>query len=200
MQKLKIFWKMKFNASIFPYTFSIVQIKPEEEEKYKRKTLDPDFKGGFVITSDELLYLNKINANQFTYHVCKEHLYTVNNGLLFQQNSYLIEAFNRVISYLQSNGLINYWISEYIDTKYYDVKLLRKSPQRLTIDQLNGSFQMLLIGLSASTVCLISEVFYKKIRRKRLKLRARKLINVVMLSIVYVQKTIASKMQKSEEF
>lgn len=143
-----------------------------------------------MITSDELLYLNKINAKQFTYRVCKEHLYTVNNGLLFQQNSYLIEAFNRVISYLQSNGLINYWISKYIDTKYYDVKDPAKRPQRLTIHQLYGSFQMLFFGLFAATVCFVAESIYKKIRRRKLKLRARNLVFAVIQSKMFHSKDV----------
>lgn len=130
--------------------------------------LDPDFKGGFMITSDELLYLNKINANQFTYRVVKEHLFTVNNGLLFQKNSYLIEAFNEVISQLQSNGLIDYWISKYIDTSYFDVKETGKQAQKLTINQLYGSFQLLFYGNCASFMCLICEVIYKKYQKRKI--------------------------------
>lgn len=175
---------------------STVQIKPEDVEKYKRKTLDPYFKGGFMITSDELLYLNKINANQFTYHVCKEHLYTVNNGLLFQQNSYLIEAFNRIISHLQSNGLINFWISKYIDEQYYDVKEPGKKAQRLTIHQLYGSFQMLFFGLLASITLFIFEIIHKKFRKRKIENTARDLVNAVILSAVLRSRKIHVKLMR----
>lgn len=147
-----------------------------------------------MITSDELLYLNKINAKQFTYHVCKEHLFTVNNGLLFQQNSYLIEAFDGVILKLQSNGLINYWISKYIDTKYYHVKELRKHPERLTIHQLYGTFQMLFLGLMASTVFFLVEVIYKRLQRWKIQFTARNLVHAVIMSTVLRSKNIYVKL------
>lgn len=149
-----------------------------------------------MITSDELLYLNKINAKQFTYRVCKERLFTVNNGLLFQKNSYLIEAFNRVMSHLQSNGLIDYWISKYIDTSYYDVKEPGKQAQRLTIHQLYGTFQMLCFGLFASTICFIAEVLYMKYRRRKTQLSARDLVHAVILSAALRSKNFNAKLMK----
>lgn len=146
----------------FPRTLSTVPIKPDEADDYKRRTFDPDFRAGYVITTDELLYLNKINANHFTYRVCKEHLYTVNNGLLFQKNSYLIEAFNKAILNLQSNGLIDYWISNYIDVSYLNVKEKKKSAEKLTIHQLSGSFQLWLVGLLIASICFILEIIFEK--------------------------------------
>lgn len=159
--------------NLFPLSLispsSAVPIAPDEADYYKQRTFDPDFRGGFVITSDELLYLNKINANRFTYRVCKEHLYTVHNGLLFQRNSYLIEAFDRAILKLQANGLIDYWISEYIDVSYYNVKELKKNAQKLTFHQLNGTFQMLFIGLFIASITFVCEHIYSRFRHCRIK-------------------------------
>jgi hypothetical protein len=147
---------------------SLVVIDPNEDAYYKAKTFDPHFRGGFVITSDELLYLNKINARNFTYRVCKERLYTVNNGLLFRNDSFLIEAFDRIIVQLQSNGLINYWITKYIDTSYFDVKRPTRQPEQLTLGQLLGSFQMWLCGLACAIGCFAIEVIWYKIKRRKI--------------------------------
>ncbi|KAG5684044.1 hypothetical protein PVAND_013296 [Polypedilum vanderplanki] len=144
---------------------SIIIIKPSEDAYYKAKTFDPNFRGGFSITSDELLYLNKLNVANFTYRVCKEHLYTVNNGLLFQNDSFLIEAFDRIIIQLQSNGLINYWITKYIDTSYFDIKKADRIPEQLTLSHLLGSFQMWLCGIILATGSFIIEVIYYKIKK-----------------------------------
>lgn len=140
-------------------------IEPKEDAYYKAKTFDPNFRGGFPITSDELLYLNKINVANFTYRVCNEHLYTVNNGLLFQNDSFLIDTFDRIIIQLQSNGLINYWISKYVDTRYLNIKETSRQPSQLTLSQLIGSFQMLLCGFALAAASFFIEVIYFKIKR-----------------------------------
>ncbi len=135
-----------------------------------KKTLSSKFKGGYLLSSEKLLYVNKINAKNYTFRVLKEHLYTVNIGLLFKKDSYLIEAMNRVISKLQTNGLIHYWISKYIDEKYYNVKQPPKQAQKLTIDQLYGSFQMLFFGLFVSFISFLVEIIYTKIKEEKSKI------------------------------
>jgi hypothetical protein len=165
----KLFFSHSLPFLLFSHLRSAVPIAPDEADYYKQRTFDPDFRGGFVITSDELLYLNKINVNQFTYRICKERLYTVHNALLFQPNSFLIEAFDRVILQLQSNGLIDYWISEYIDVSYYNVKEAKKSAQKLTFHQLNGTFQMLFIGLLIASFTFIGEQIYSRFHRRKMK-------------------------------
>lgn len=152
-----------FLHNIYLTPISTVIIKPEQADDYKRKTFDPNYHGAFVITTDELLYLNKINAKKFTYRACKEQLYTVNNGLLFQKHSFLVEAFNKAILQLQANGLINYWISKYIDNVYLNVPEPRKPAQKLTIHQLHGTFQMLVAGHLLSAFCFTVEILFKKI-------------------------------------
>jgi hypothetical protein len=145
--------------------FSLVMIKPSEDAHYKAKTFDPEFKGGFPITSDELLYLNKVNVQNFSYRVCKEKLYTFHNALLFQNDSFLIEAFDRMIIQLQSNGLINYWITKYIDTSYFDIKKSASPPEKLTLSQLLGSFQMWLCGVALAAATFAIEVIYNGMKR-----------------------------------
>lgn len=142
----------------------MILIKPDEVEKYMERTFESDFHGGVAITSDELLYLNKINAKNFSYRVCKEHLYTVSNGLLFQKNSYLIGAFDRIILRLHSNGLLNYWIKKYIDSSYYNVKELPQMPSKLSLNHLLGSFQIWLSGILIALFSFIFELIYFKIQ------------------------------------
>jgi hypothetical protein len=119
-----------------------------------------------MITSDELLYLNKINAKNFTYRVCNDKLFTINNGILFQKNSYLIDAFDLAISHLQSNGLLNYWIKKYIDSNYYNVKDAKdaRMPEKLTLSQLLGSFQMWFCGMIIASIAFMLEIIYFKIQ------------------------------------
>lgn len=138
-------------------------------DEYRRKTLDPNFKGAVLSSMDEVAYLNKkhVNArvNGLTYHNLKESIFTSQVAMFFQKNSYLTEAFDQKIKRLKSNGLINYWISQYIDFNYLNVKQIRKAPDKLNLPQLLGGFQIWFCGICVSSIAFIAEVIVRAVKK-----------------------------------
>lgn len=133
------------------------------------KTLDSHFKGAVVSSVDEILYLNKLHHKNYSFNACDEVIMTVPVVFYLQKNSYLSEIFNEKIDDLRSAGLIDYWISKYLDTKYLRVIKKYSGPTKLNFRELLGAFQLFGFGLIMAIVAFVVEWFLGeiKIRRRR---------------------------------
>lgn len=137
-------------------------------ELRKRQTVEPTFKGAVTSSIEQILYFNKMNYKNMTLTVCKEYLFTFQYGIYFRKNSYLEEVFNNKISILKSSGLIDFWASDYISSKFLNIKLRDASPRKLSIEQLMGGFEVLFIGFSVGSAILLCELVSKCLRLRRL--------------------------------
>lgn len=115
---------------------------------------------------DEVVYHNRLNVKNFTLRVMKEEVSMGPVAILFQKNSYLKDAFNQKMKLLKSNGIINYWISKYIDSSYSRAKQSRKTPEKLNVQQLLGGFKICFYGLCIATVSFILELLVYPSRTK----------------------------------
>ena len=138
---------------------------PSQYDKSIEETLNPKSKFAVVDSSDEVIYINKHNHKEITYNVLNEIVLTVPTVFYLKKNSYLTNAINEKIDDLLSAGLINYWISKYLDEKYLRLKV----QEVLNLDELYGAFQLLLFGLICSFVTFVVEVLRTKINRLRRK-------------------------------
>jgi hypothetical protein len=125
------------------------------------KTIDPNFKGAVTKSLEQVAYFNKVNRANFTLTVCKEYLFTFQYGIYFQKNSFLTKHFNEKISLFKSSGLIDFWASSFIDSKYINYKSHDKSPKQLKMEQMMGGFELLLIGLILSIFIFVCEILAK---------------------------------------
>lgn len=123
-------------------------------------TLNSDFKGGVCSTMDEVLYLNKLNHKNFTYRVLPEYLYWFNNVIYFRKNSPFIKAFDEKISLFKSAGLIEFWVSKYLDVAYLNFKETSKAPRKFNIEQLEGGLRLWIYGCLISSLVFIFEYMY----------------------------------------
>lgn len=121
-------------------------------------TLDPEFKGAVCSSLDEIVYLNQRNYKNFTFRVSTEYLKTSPVAFFFRKNSYLIEAFNEKLSVLKAAGLVDFWISKFMDIKYIKLKEAAASPRTMKLDQLKGVFIMWLIGCCVGLIAFIFEI------------------------------------------
>jgi hypothetical protein len=134
------------------------------------KTLDPSFRGGVCSSLGEVLLLNKLHHKNFTLRVLPEFLYTPNCGILFQKNSPYVESFNELIRLFKSAGLIDFWVSKYLDNSYLKVKNSNKEPKVMNFEQLEGIFGLLMFGCLISIVCFVLELIYHKFSNSRKRL------------------------------
>lgn len=141
--------------------YSAKSVPDAKLEEYRQRTLDSSFKGAVIASLDEIVYLNKMNVKNFTFRVCREPIFMAQVAIFFQKSSYMKEAFDQKIKLLKSNGLINYWISKYIDYSYLNVKQPKKGPERLNLSQLLGGFKVWMFGLCFSLLSFILEFLFK---------------------------------------
>ena len=130
-------------------------------DELKLKLLDQYSKIALVTSNDEVIFSNKLNHKNFTFNVCNEIILTVPIVFYLQKNSYLTEIFNEKIDALKSAGLIDYWISKYLDPKYYKPKINERDPTKLKFRELLGAFQLLAFGAFCASLSFVFEIGLK---------------------------------------
>lgn len=129
--------------------------------------MDSNFNGVVGCSLDEVLYLNSLNYKNFTYKVCKEHLFTLQAVLMFQKNFYLVDAIDKTISELKAAGLVHLWISKFIDPKFLSILKPYLGPKKLSFNHLLGGFEVWLCGLIAASFLFAYEILIVKFKRIR---------------------------------
>lgn len=86
-------------------------------------------------------------------------------AIYFPKNSYMVDSFNRKLMLFDNAGLIQYWASANMDTKYLNFKAVTTGPQRITLQHLSGTLNTLLGGLALSVLVFLLEVFGILIRK-----------------------------------
>lgn len=118
-------------------------------------------------SSDEILHLNKMNYRNYTFNVCNEIILTVPVVFYLKKNSYLKEIIDEKIDDFRSSGLIDHWISKYLDPKYLHVTKPYLGPTKLNFIELLGAFQLLAFGLICSVFAFgfesILHLIYKRV-------------------------------------
>lgn len=146
-----------------------VVLNTTELEKKTKRTMNPEVREAVTSSLEQVLYFNKENyKNSSTLTVCKEALFTFQYGIYFRKNSFLQKMFNQKISYFKSSGLIEFWASKFINSRFLNIKIIDKSPKQLKITQLMGSFQVLFIGVSVGFILFVCEIASKSFRVRRL--------------------------------
>lgn len=144
--------------------FRRVIIKPEELKPIIQRTLDSSFVGGLLIVLSQVLYWNQIHYKEYLYKVCKEVYTMVPVTIFFPKNSYLVESFNDQLLVYESSGLIQHWAAAHMDKKFLNFEETSSGPQKLTLDHLAGTIQMLVGGLILSFVVFLGEICWMKLR------------------------------------
>ena len=131
------------------------------------KTLDPYSKSATVTSNDEVVFQNKQNYKNFTYNVCNEVILTVPTVFYLRKNSYLTEVFNEKIDNLKSAGLIDYFISKYLDSKYLRVKTIKQGPRKLNLKELIVAFKLLGYGIASASIAFLIEIGFNCMTRRK---------------------------------
>lgn len=155
----------------FPHlqNMTIIIKNDEEYEKYlERLTVDPDFKAVRGINIDNLRYRNSLAKKKGgkILHYCPQNLLTFLISIYFKKNSYLAEDFNKEISLLEQNGIM-----EKIRKKYFDeekIENVEKSPEPLKLSHLFDLIYILVIGYSLAFIVFIAEFIIIKCHKENI--------------------------------
>lgn len=66
------------------------------------------------------------------------------------------------MSLYKSAGLIDYWVSKYLNTIYLNAQTTNIGPRKLNLEQLLGGFEVWLIGCGFSALILFLEIIANK--------------------------------------
>lgn len=129
--------------------------------------VDPYYDGAFLTSTGHLAYRNLKVYPKLFHDFAPTPVFTLNIVIYMNLGSCLRQYFNEMLIKLISNGLINKWASEFIDVRYL------KKPENddlkiLSLDQLEGAFQLLVGGILMGFVAfcgenLIGRDFLKKL-------------------------------------
>lgn len=127
------------------------------KEISKRVHTDSSFKAGYEQSQIRALYFNQLDP---PVHICKEIILTIPEVFYTKKDFYLLDELNKKINMLKTSGLINFWGSENFKQTKLNSKG-QKQPKVLTLNQLKGSFYILLIGFVSSFLCFSFEYMNK---------------------------------------
>ncbi|KAL7040765.1 hypothetical protein ACKWTF_000509 [Chironomus riparius] len=140
---------------------SVLLPVPDFNSKLRDVTKDPYYHGAFLTTTGHLAYRNmKVYPNHF-HEFAPEVIYTLNIVLYMGFGSCLTQYFNEMLLKFLSSGLINKWTSEFIDSKYLK-RPVDDELKSLSLDQLEGAFQLLVCGLIIGFITFCFEVLTGK--------------------------------------
>ncbi|XP_070500697.1 uncharacterized protein [Chironomus tepperi] len=139
----------------------------EYNSKVLDMIVDPYYDGAFLTSIDHLAYRNlKVFPTRFHEHA-PVPVYTLNIVIYMNLGSCLRYYFNEVLLILISSGFINKWASEFIDKRYLR-KPVNDDLKILSMEQLEGAFQLLVGGLLMGFVAFCGENLAKREPMKRM--------------------------------
>lgn len=118
-----------------------------------------------LVLDIEVIQKNKQNHKNFTYKVCKEPMKTEIIVFFFPKNFYLISEINKKLAIFKSSGLMQFWISQFLDYRFYDYKNPKKGPQQLRINHLLGTFAVFLSGCIVAVAVFFTEICFHYFKR-----------------------------------
>lgn len=120
------------------------------------KTQDPSFKGSIAIAKEIIIYRNQ--KEKINLRILKERIASLNIVMYTPKNSYLVDALNSKIETFNSAGLIAYWQSKVVDLNLHNQHECEIGQQKLTFQQLSGSFQLLVFGILLALAVFFCEL------------------------------------------
>lgn len=124
------------------------------------QTLNPYFSGAAIGPLSETMFANQQNYKKFTFHILQEILFSVPIAMYFPKNFYLVQEINKKVGIIQSTGLIDYWISFYLNSAFMKFQT-SKSPKKLNLSHLSGGFLLWAGGCLLGMLFFISELFIR---------------------------------------
>lgn len=123
------------------------------------KTLDPSNKVVVCHYLSVVSYINSLKPRNYTLRILNEALVSNQIVFYFTKNFFLVDEFNEKISLFKANGLINFWMS-----RYAGANVIKKEdiPTKLTLINMQGTFELFLYGLTVAIILFVNECFVNR--------------------------------------
>jgi hypothetical protein len=149
--------------------YEMRKVYPNEEiDVYRKKTLDPKFRGVVFSYLNLVLYLNEQNYKNYSYRICKESFLTNNFVFYFVKNHYLVAEVNDLLELMLMNGMIEHITKQYTSSTFYQAGKDNKQPNKLQLEHFIGAFRMLFMFSVISFAVFILEMTTKIKKLKKI--------------------------------
>jgi hypothetical protein len=125
------------------------------------------FEGTMVSGLNEILLLNQRNEYNFTFNFCKERIVGIPIVVYFRKNFFLILSINAVIRNLVSAGIIEHLHKNYLDEKRLSVIKSFPGLKVLTLEHLQGCFELWAAGCAFSFAFFLAELSFAFVKSKK---------------------------------
>lgn len=129
------------------------------------KPLEDGVHSAFMTSLTDIVYRNQETYKSFVLKVCKEELLTMSIVMYFPKNFYFKQAIDKKLSELATAGFVQYWIQEYVDMKFIEMRNEIRSPTNLQLKHLFGIFNIWMIGLAISLLIFFIEISSAMLKR-----------------------------------
>lgn len=139
--------------------------RDERDNIINKISTDSGFNGALLRSYTGVLYGNQLNFNKTVSLICKEIFMMFPVVIYVPKDFYLTKAIDEKIEILQAAGLIEYWHSKIIDTRFVKI-FASKQPRGIKLEYLSGCFYFWSISCFASILMFLGEVFAGKFKQK----------------------------------
>lgn len=138
---------------------------------YRKKTLDPKFKGVVFSYLDQLIYLNEQNYKNFSYHISKEIFLMSHFVFYFAKNHYLVDEVNERLNLMLTGGIIQHIRSQYTSSVFKNAWEEAKGPKQLKIKHFIGALRLLFMFNLLAFIVFLLEILTKLMTKLKTKLK-----------------------------
>lgn len=136
---------------------------PSDESFIFNQQLRSALRAAFMTTMTDAAYRNEKNHEHFVHKICKQQLLTVNTVFYFPKNFFLVDEINQKTSAFVTTGIMDFWISQNLQMRFYKISTVEAGIKTLSMDHLLGCFYLLLICLFAAVLVFMCELLRFKI-------------------------------------
>lgn len=120
------------------------------------------FKGGVMVDSQFISVQSLATKTSFRNKVLRENIYTSHFGLAFPVNHFLYDIISKKIRQLKTGGIINYWTSPWLKSRYEKKKEEIYGPEVLNMEDLGTGFEIWIYMLLFSFCIFLIEAIKRK--------------------------------------
>jgi hypothetical protein len=147
---------------LFHHNFRVVAILQSEITSCLESIRsNPSYKGAFGRSITRIFYLNQMSPRSDHNTICKEPYLTIPEVIYTKKNFFLLPKLNEKILQVQAAGLTEFWQYQQIHNRKLSEEP-KPSLQAISMYDLMGCIQLLLIGFSLSFAAFLFELFRAK--------------------------------------
>lgn len=111
----------------------------------------------YLISFMAVVYSNQRNQKKFMHKTCNGKLKKESIVLYYPKNFFLLDAIDEKIGTFTAAGLIEHWVKNHVNLRYWNPPKEQRERKRLSMTHLRGAFVVYLISCAVACICFFIE-------------------------------------------